>query len=334
MGRRIELRFDFGLRRGWGFLAGQSVVGPVDFFAIGGAQWVLFKSPVGFQMTRLVPMQYDSTTLARYVGLFKDAFPKNAGFSVTYLSWLYAQNPEGLAIGFDAWEGHDLVAHYACIPCMVELEGVPTRSMLSLNTATHPAHQGKGLFTQLAHLTYEAAAAQGIQSVFGIANANSTPGFVRKLGFDLIRPLQVKVGWGELGIDWPMLKGAIRFQRLWSLTSLPWRMANPKNQVQGLKHDGRACFFARGKGLWLPAYAEVEFKHSLVDTPGLTVHPLAPRLYLGLVPDGKAKFSGFIDIPQRLWPSPLNFIYRSLADAPKRIDPQGLLVSFLDFDAF
>ena len=285
-------------------------------------------------MTRLVPIQYGSTNLARYVGLFEQAFPKSAGFSATYLSWLYEQNPEGLAIGFDAWEGPDLVAHYACIPCMVELEGIPTRAMLSLNTATHPAHQGKGLFTQLAHLTYEAAAAQGIQSVFGIANANSTPGFVRKLGFDLIRPLQAKVGWGGLGIDLPILKGAMRFQRIWSLTSLSWRMANPKNQVQGLVIDGRACFFARGKGLWLPAYAEVDCKQSLVETPELTAYPLAPRLYLGLVPDGTAKFSGFIDIPQRLRPSPLNFIYRSLADAPKRIDPQGLLVSFLDFDAF
>jgi len=285
-------------------------------------------------MTRLVPMQYDSTTLARYVALFADAFPKSAGFSTTYLSWLYQQNPEGLAIGFDAWEGHNLVAHYACVPCMVELEGVPTRAMLSLNTATHPTHQGKGLFTQLAHLTFEAAAAQGVQSVYGIANANSTPGFVRKLGFDLVRPLQAKLGWGGLGVDWPRLKTAVRFQRPWSLTSLNWRMANPKNQVQMLAHDGRACFFARGKGLWLPAYAEMDCEPNCIKTAGWSVHPLAPRLYLGLVPDGTAHFSGFFDIPQRLRPSPLNFIYRSLAGAPKRIDPQGLLVSFLDFDAF
>lgn len=285
-------------------------------------------------MTRLMPMQYDSTTLALYVDLFGNAFPKSAGFSVTYLSWLYQQNPEGLAIGFDAWEGDDLVAHYACIPCRVELEGIPTRAMLSLNTATHPAHQGKGLFTQLAHLTYEAAAAQGIQSVYGIANANSTPGFVRKLGFDLVRPLQAKVGWGGLGIDWPRLKAGVRFQRLWSLTSLDWRMANPKNRVQGLAKDGRACFFARAKGAWLPAYAEMDSELCLVESAALTFHPLAPRLYLGLVPDDTAKFSGFMDIPQRLRPSPLNFIYRSLAGAPKRIDPQGLLVSFLDFDAF
>jgi hypothetical protein len=285
-------------------------------------------------MTRLVPMQYDSTTLACYVGLFQQVFPKSAGFSTAYLSWLYQQNPEGPAIGFDAWEGSDLVAHYACIPCSVELEGVATRAMLSLNTATHPAHQGKGLFTQLAHLTYESAAAQGIQSVYGIANANSTPGFVRKLGFDLIRPLQAKVGWGELGIDWPRLKETVKFQRLWNLASLDWRMANPKNRVQSLVKDGRACLFARGKGLWLPAYAEMDCEPSRIKTAGWSVHPLVPRLYLGLAPDGAAKFSSFIDIPQRFRPSPLNFIHRSLAGAPKRIDPQGLWVSFLDFDAF
>lgn len=285
-------------------------------------------------MTRLLPMQYDGSTLTRYVGLFGHAFPKRAGFSVAYLSWLYHLNPEGLAIGFDAWEGDELIAHYACIPCRVEFEGVPTRAMLSLNTATHPAHQGKGLFTQLAYLTYEAAAAQGIQSVYGIANANSTPGFVRKLGFDLVRPLQAKLGWGSLGIDWAMLKGSVRFQRLWSRTNLEWRMANPKNTVQAVTKDGKACFFARAKGSWLPAYAEMDGDRCFVEPAELNLPPLAPRLYLGLVPDGAANFSGFIDIPQRFRPSPLNLIYRSLGDASKRIDPQGLLVTFLDFDAF
>lgn len=289
---------------------------------------------MGVSMIHLRPMQHDDAALAHYVALFENVFPKSARFSETYLAWLYRANPEGLAIGFDAWQGDSLVAHYACIPCSVELEGGAARAMLSLNTATHPSHQGQGLFTQLARLTYESAVALGIQAVFGVANANSTPGFTSKLGFELVRPLEAKVGWGGLGVDWDSLRLAARFQRRWSATSLAWRTANPKNVVRRLEEKGRTRFFANAKGHWLWAYAELE---SVANGPNRAfsapVH-VAPRLYLGLLPDGVAQFAGWMDVPQRLRPSPLNFIYKSLRDAPQKIDPRGMSVSFLDFDAY
>jgi GNAT superfamily N-acetyltransferase len=285
-------------------------------------------------MIHLLPMGHDAATLDQYVALFAQVFPKSANFSSAYLTWLYQANPDGLAIGFDAWAGGTLVAHYACIPCWVDLEGVPVLLMLSLNTATHPDHQGKGLFTQLAQLTYESAAARGVQAVFGVANANSTPGFVKKLGFELVRPLEAKLGWSDLGIDWNRHRLASRFQRRWSAASLAWRMANPKNVVRRIDANGRAQFFARAKGRWLWAYAELGCLTSGLNEANTMAFRVTPRLYLGLVPDGVAQFAGFADVPERLRPSPLNFIYRSLADAPKRVDPQSLSVSFLDFDAY
>ena len=33
-----------------------------------------------------------------------------------YLDWLYFQNPNGAAVGYDAFCGKTLIGHYVCIP--------------------------------------------------------------------------------------------------------------------------------------------------------------------------------------------------------------------------
>lgn len=285
-------------------------------------------------MIQIRAMRHDRDSLATYVRLFEKAFPDNARFTVAYLDWLYNANPDGLAIGFDAWDGGELVAHYVCIPSRVEIHGAASRAMLSLNTATHPSHQGQGLFTRLATATYDAAASIGIEAVYGVANANSTPGFVRKLGFKLIKPLDAQIGWGTLDPDWDTVREQTSFRRQWNSANLFWRMSNPKNHV--FAHRGRDCtqFFAKAKGWALPVYAECECDFPI--EPSLVRRPiwLAPRLFLGLFPTGSRRHSTYVQIPQSLRPSPLNFIYRALSCADPSLDEHGLNLSFLDFDAY
>src|SRR5690349_12069268 len=129
------------------------------------------------------PIRTDAAALAQYGALFQACFPMTDKFTPRYLQWLYVDNPDGKAVGYDAWDGERLAAHYVCIPARAWVEGAQVPVLLSLNTATHPDYQGKGLFTKLASMTFEAGAAQGFDGVYGVANANSTPGFVRKLGF-------------------------------------------------------------------------------------------------------------------------------------------------------
>lgn len=285
-------------------------------------------------MIQIQAMRHDSAALAQYVGLFEKAFPKNARFTVAYLDWLYNANPDGLAIGFNAWAGDTLVAHYVCIPACVQIHGTVVRAMLSLNTATHPAHQGKGLFTRLANATYDAAAAMGIEAVYGIANANSTPGFVQKLGFKLIKPLDAQIGWGTLGVDWNSVMSRTIFSRQWNNANLSWRMANPKNTVYMHRRPDCAQFFAKAKGWALPAYAEC--RSDLPDMPSqmLRLSNAAPHLYLGLLPDGTRRSSTYVNVPDVLRPSPLNFIYRSLSGSVQTLEGDGISLSFLDFDAY
>jgi len=278
-----------------------------------------------------VPASVDADSLARYVGLMRICFPGTRKFSPDYMRWLYADNPDGRVIGFDAFEGGELVAHYACIPATARLEGVPVRVMLSLNTATHPRFQGKGLFTQLAERTYEVGAGAGMAAVYGVANANSTPGFTRKLGFQLVAPLHARIGVGAL-----LRNGAVgapaAFERSRSIAALQWRSTSPWSSLHWrVDGDTAQCFAPAVRGL-VSAYDE--FPAAMAQGLRASVARPAPlRLFLGLVPQGElsALYAG---IPSRLRPSPLNLIYKPLATTVQCIATEGARISFIDFDAY
>jgi GNAT superfamily N-acetyltransferase len=142
-----------------------------------------------FQPTTIAPAAMDT-----YIDLFRACFPAAKQYSRTFLSWQYADNPDGAVVGTDAFAGGQLAASYVCLPCRVVVRGRETRALLSLNTATHPKYQGKGLFTRLADATYSRAADSGFDIVFGVANQNSIRGFSTKLGFQDVCGLDARVG--------------------------------------------------------------------------------------------------------------------------------------------
>jgi hypothetical protein len=207
--------------------------------------------------------------------------------------------------------------------------------LLSLNTATAPAFQGKGLFTRLAALTYEAGAAGGFDGVYGVANGNSTPGFIRKLAFQLVCPLDAKVGVGGLGerhVD-RQAAAPLAFERRWRSQSLAWRCASPFNPVRGVARGSRWQLHAPALSPLVPAYAELTLPDGVA--PALTAAAAPPlRLYLGLLPRASRGPALYASIPRRLRPSPLNLIYRSFGAQPLALDADRIRFSFLDFDAY
>jgi GNAT superfamily N-acetyltransferase len=280
------------------------------------------------------PIRTDAAALAQYGELFKACFPTTDKFTPRYLAWLYVDNPDGKAVGYDAWDGERLAAHYVCIPARAWVEGLEVPVLLSLNTATHPDYQGKGLFTKLAAMTFEAGASQGFDGVYGVANANSTPGFVRKLGFQLVRPLEARIGVGRLRHGARATPGALSFERSWSADALRWRCANPHNPVFVKNGAGKLYFHAAASGHKLPAYAELD-----ADGVTLAASEQAPmlsplRLFIGLAPDASSSYWNYASIPMRLRPSPLNLIYRSFTPRVGALDPSRIAFSFLDFDAY
>jgi GNAT superfamily N-acetyltransferase len=283
-------------------------------------------------MIQFQPVQFNTESIAAYARLFELCFSNNSKFNSTYLRWLYTENPYGKAVGFDAWDGGVLVAHYVAVPLRIKLELQEVSALLSLNTATHPSYQGKGLFTKLADRTYDAAGQLGYAAVVGVANANSTPGFTRKLGFQLVEPLAARIGVGPLPACASRADAQLR--TTWSADALAWRCRNPNNKVFVRPHDSIVQVYARGVGKFLYAYAELsrnQLDLAEVPAPGESLSPF--RLYLGLEP-GQARSGAYVDIPQRFRPSPLNFIYRPLSTSVQNLDRGVISFSFIDFDAY
>jgi len=272
--------------------------------------------------------------LADYAAFYRLCFPGASHLSVPYLQWLYSANPAGECIGADAYSGNMVVGQVIAVPGNYLLQGRPVKGLLAVNVAVHPKFQGRYLFKKLGLKMCEFGAEEGYEFVIGVANAAATPGWTRQMGFQLVRPLEARLGLGNLHIDFAAAQKMADFVRAWSGNDLRWRMRNPNNAVSMRNTTGCTQFFAQAKGKMLPAYAELPRPDDqVIQTNDSQL--LSPfRLFLGLVPDGACNFSTYVDIPQRFRPSPLNLIYRSLTGTVKQLEKDAISFSFLDFDAY
>ena len=243
------------------------------------------------------------------------------------LAWRYRDNPAGTVIGADAWDGERLAAHYVACPLEARIDGQIVRGLLSLNTATHPDYQGRGLFTQLAETAYGLGAAAGYAFVIGVANANSTPGFLRRLAFQDVGRLHAGV---LASLPKRFSIAPVQYQAAWREDLLAWRLANP---------DGCYTTARRGEllGVWAKTHLPfVQCGAFLPNAEAVTPAggaPLAATLFLGLEP--RMNLSAFLPIPERLRPSPLNLIWRSLGTgAPAALQREAVALNFLDFDPY
>ena len=268
--------------------------------------------------------------LPEYEALYRTCFPHATHLTAGYLSWLYAANPAGSLVGADALVGDSVIGQVAAVPGDYVLDGRTVRGLLAVNVAVHPRYQGRHLFKKLGLRMCDFGADAGHEFVIGVANAAATPGWVRQMRFQLVQPLEARVGIGPLGIDMAAAAAA-RFRREWTAATIAWRMANPRNAVRCRRRRDRTACFAAAKGWALPAYAELPGEVPVAARGGL-VSPA--RLFLGLVPEGVGGFGRYVDIPQRYRPSPLNLVYRPLGGQAASLQRGSILFSFLDFDAY
>lgn len=247
----------------------------------------------------------ERATIDDYVSLFRDSFSGDGKLNADYLRWEYLANPHGQVIGVDAFLGDNLVAHYAIIPRRYRLGTQIFDAALSVNTATHPLHQGKGLFTKLAEITYQLAAQRGVKFVVGAANANSVGGFTRKLGFTVLGQIRLYVGFKAVAATTEYLD--LDIQPDW----LEWRLANPSRRYERVTHcDGSTTLRTHVKGL--PFNIARVITTNLVDSQPATSLSLNRALIPALAPVFAAtKPTGF-QLPLWVQPSPWHVIWRLL----------------------
>ena len=198
---------------------------------------------------------------------------------------------------------------------------------MSLNTATHPQHQGKKLFTTLAEMSYKTAVEQGYGFVIGVANANSTHGFVNKLGFQLVGKLDAKLGSGKIV---KKEENVFDFKKIWNESTLNWRIKNPENKY---KIKGNKIYSKTDKpGIEAILY-DGEKKHYLTDNNvSLGFKPV--KLFIGIDNSIDWKKSFYFNIPDKMRPSPLNFIFKDLTGKNRILDFSKIKFDALDFDAY
>lgn len=262
--------------------------------------------------------------------LLQAAFPDAVHFTQEVLRWQYVDNPDGTVVGCNAWQGRDLAAHYVALPMLARVNGQAEKGLLSLNTATHPAHQGKGLFTKLALATYERAAQEGFGFVVGVANANSTHGFIRKLGFTLVSPLRAMVGFGPLPVR--QADADVQFAHAWNPASAAWRLRHPayrySTKIEGgrvLVLSGRKQFGAR---YILGVRDKAELQVELPREPGSVLR----KVWIGLDPAMSWAGKPYVNIPLRFRPAPLNLIFKDLGGNGRVLDPAKVRFEAMDFD--
>ena len=255
---------------------------------------------------------FERSTVEDYVSLFRAAYGQQNKLTGSYLSWLYLKNPHGRVVGFDAYLNGELAAHYATVPRLYRLDGEDVPAVLSVNTATHPDHQRRRLFSQLAEATYSWAAKEGYKFVLGVANAQSIHGFVSKLGF--VHLGQVGLALGRVPMPPPPDHAHLTLSASW----LEWRMSNPASTyfITEAGQDRATVNTRRGRAVFslgsvcrsiLPDNLEVASKRRFRGIA--TLAPIFPKRGIGPF------------LPQKLMPSPWHVIFRPLA-SDMRLTPR------------
>lgn len=278
-----------------------------------------------------------------------------------YLRWLYEDSPFGPVIEANLDDEQGRAAHYALVPLDLTDGGEPRAGALSLNTAVDERARGGGVFTRLAGETYEEARRRGVDVVVGVANANSTPGFVRRLSFELAGPLPatvlvplpgrrhpVRSAWaGEAefgpggvadGLDALLAPPADGLARVWTPETLRWRLAAPGSRYALHRSESMLLVSTVDRGKGVPV--AVVLKAFAAAPPSVAERRAAVRavcrfhraplgIHAGL--NEMVSFEG-PGLPRRLRSSPLNLIVRRLDEAL----PETAVArfEFLDFDAY
>jgi GNAT superfamily N-acetyltransferase len=101
-------------------------------------------------------------------------------------AWKHDENPFGPSPMWVATAGGEVVGLRAFLRWQLHRGDEVISAVRAVDTATHPDHQGKGLFTALTLHALDAVAAEGVDLVFNTPNDKSMPGYL-------------KMGWREVG---------------------------------------------------------------------------------------------------------------------------------------
>jgi GNAT superfamily N-acetyltransferase len=104
-----------------------------------------------------------------------------------FFDWKHEQNPFGASPGWVAVDGERIVGYRTFLRWEYQQgRGGTIRAVRAVDTATHPDHQGRGIFRRLTMAALDDLRDEGVRFVFNTPNSQSRPGYL-------------KMGWTQVG---------------------------------------------------------------------------------------------------------------------------------------
>lgn len=122
------------------------------------------------------------------LSLGESLMPKSEGF----WRWKHVDNPFGESPVLLAWEGEQLIGVRAFMRWQWQRNGEVIKAVRAVDTATHPDHQGKGIFRTLTMKLVEQCKQEGVHFIFNTPNKISMPGYL-KMGWQSRGKLPVRL---------------------------------------------------------------------------------------------------------------------------------------------
>jgi GNAT superfamily N-acetyltransferase len=116
------------------------------------------------------------------ISLGESLMPKSEAF----WRWKHIDNPFGPSPVLLAFEGNQLIGVRAFMRWEWKLGNTLYKAVRAVDTATHPEHQGRGIFKKLTLQLVDKCRKEGVHFIFNTPNTSSKPGYI-------------KMGWRELG---------------------------------------------------------------------------------------------------------------------------------------
>ena len=311
------------------------------------------------------PEATDPAELARLADLLNEVFDPHPPASVDALRWYYDENPVGRASVGRVEEGDRRLGNYALIPQVFERLGHPDRRLgVGVDLSVSPDARGSGAFRRTVEDSYVRGAADGLDGILGVANANSAPRMVKTLGWRALDPLPVTLstlaarapGFSAHVVTPEVLESDLLdevsaggfalpvgpgWSPVWTPEYLRWRLARPgARYVLHVSDDLVVVSTAeRIKGVPFAMVLKVLARHPLLRPARLSVvaravagHHRTPFVvHWGRNPHLVVKG---VRLPQERMPSPLALVLHSFHDDFVPAGFELAAMEFLDFDAY
>jgi hypothetical protein len=276
------------------------------------------------------PSTATAEALPEIGSLLERVFPRARPWAPD-LEWQYLRNPAGPARFVNAYgESGHLIAHYAVLPTppLADPPAAFAGTYFSFNTAVDPEAKVPGLMVVTARALFRQLQSEGPTVVLGVANEKSFQGFVRMLSFRSLGRL-------SLTFHLPGTLPAVDTPRALAgdAAHLAWRTARPGVRLYSDRAQGAVTVRLSHHGLPLDAVLSTGLAAEVMAPLDLSAPAgWVPRLYAGF----GGRVGGGWPVPERLRPSPLEYIVRvlgdtSLGDLVLRY-LQSRRFEFLDFD--